>query len=61
MVPFNFKPAVANPDLEDELMQEAPRILQWMVDGCLKWQGDRLPMPAAKIKSVGFFIDCTVL
>jgi len=36
---------VADPMLQQKLQEEAPGILAWMVEGCLKWQRDGLMMP----------------
>ena len=33
MVPFNFKPATADHDLEQKLVPEWPAILRWMIEG----------------------------
>jgi putative DNA primase/helicase len=38
VVPFNFKPRVADIELEEKLKAEWPGILQWMLIGCLRWQ-----------------------
>ncbi|MGY4451939.1 phage/plasmid primase, P4 family [Bradyrhizobium sp. 482_C4_N1_1] len=45
IVPFILKPATPDRDLEQKLMQEAPGILQWMIDGCLDWQQNGLIRP----------------
>lgn len=34
-------------DLDDILAKEAPGILNWMIEGCLKWQSDGLEGPAS--------------
>ena len=46
IVPFTRTPAKPNPKLEEELRQEWPAILQWMIEGCLDWQKNRLGRPA---------------
>ncbi len=46
LLPFEARPEVPNPRLEDELMQEAGQILAWMVAGCLEWQRSGLTVPA---------------
>ena len=40
MVPFNVtvKPEDRNPNLEAELLEELPGILNWAIEGCLDWQ-----------------------
>lgn len=45
ILPFTFKPARVNPDLQVQLAEEHDAILQWMVDGCLMWQREELRMP----------------
>lgn len=47
LVPFTRKPAVPDPELEHKLRAESPAILRWMIDGCLDWQANGLPRPAA--------------
>lgn len=39
-----------DPDLEKKLMAEQEGIFAWMVDGCLKWQKERL-QPSVKIQA----------
>jgi putative DNA primase/helicase len=58
IVPFERKPATVNPFLEDELFRaEGGRILQWMVDGCLEWQADGLPVPPAIAAATNDYLD----
>lgn len=40
LVPFNrtFTPNERDPALLDKLKDEAPHILAWMIDGCVRWQ-----------------------
>ena len=47
VIPFDRKPV--NPDrmLEVKLQEEWPLILQWMIEGCLRWQEKGLPVPSA--------------
>jgi putative DNA primase/helicase len=47
LVPFITKPAVPNQNLFEELREEWPQILGWMVEGCLKWQAEGMQTPAA--------------
>ncbi|MCK1450103.1 hypothetical protein IVB36_04065 [Bradyrhizobium sp. 35] len=37
IVPFEQKPEHPDRELERKLMDEAPAILQWMIEGCLDW------------------------
>ena len=45
LLPFLFKPAVPDPQLEEKLRAEWPAILRWMIEGCLDWQANRLVRP----------------
>ncbi|SEI15018.1 putative DNA primase/helicase [Methylobacterium sp. 275MFSha3.1] len=45
LLPFLFKPAVPDPQLEEKLRKEWPEILRWMIEGCLDWQAHRLVRP----------------
>ncbi len=47
VVPFTHKPVVVDRFLGDKLKGEAPQILQWMIDGCLRWQAEGLGSVAA--------------
>jgi putative DNA primase/helicase len=44
-IPFKFKPALVNMNLEEELEPEYPGILAWMIAGCLEWQRIGLQPP----------------
>nr|WP_276081401.1 phage/plasmid primase, P4 family [Methylobacterium sp. GC_Met_2] len=45
LLPFLFKPAVPDPQLEARLHAEWPAILRWAIDGCIDWQANRLVRP----------------
>lgn len=47
LVPFIIKPKVIDPHLFDALKQEAPKILTWMIEGCLAWQREGMQTPDA--------------
>lgn len=47
IVPFIRKPAKPDRELEAKLLNEAPAILRWMVDGCLDWQANGLVRPSS--------------
>ncbi|MEP3276973.1 MAG: phage/plasmid primase, P4 family [Stappiaceae bacterium] len=47
VIPFTNKPATVDLNLERKLRKEWPAILQWMIEGCLAWQKERLPAPDA--------------
>jgi putative DNA primase/helicase len=53
MLPFNatFSDAQKDPALPEKLKAEWPGILRWCIEGCLKWQGERLTPPAAVIEA----------
>jgi putative DNA primase/helicase len=46
-----------NVRLAEELMEEAPGILQWLVDGCLAWQSEGLKPPAAVTTATESYFD----
>lgn len=52
LVPFEarFKGEAAVKDMEERLLEEAPAILWWMVEGCLEWQANGL-MPPERVKA----------
>ena len=45
IIPFVHKPPIADMQLEETLITEAPGILQWMIEGCLDWQANGLIRP----------------
>ncbi len=45
MIPFLFKPATPDRDLERKLRDEWPQILQWMIEGCRDWQANGIVRP----------------
>lgn len=47
LIPFErtFKPGEADPQLEHKLLSERSGILNWMLEGCLKWQEQGLNPP----------------
>lgn len=46
LVPFTVTITSPDRDLPEKLRAEWPRILQWMIEGCLAWQRDGLAAPA---------------
>jgi len=50
IIPFNFKPKVVDMDLEQNLVEEYPQILQWMIDGCRDWQQNGFVKPQCVLK-----------
>jgi putative DNA primase/helicase len=45
LLPFMFKPISPDPEMEEKLRQELPRIFRWMINGCLDWQDEGLARP----------------
>lgn len=45
LLPFDFKPATADQQLDDKLKAEWPGILRWLINGCLDWQKNGLMRP----------------
>lgn len=45
LLPFVFKPAVPDLQLEKKLRNEWPAILRWMIQGCRDWQHNKLVRP----------------
>ena len=45
VIPFTFKPEKPDRQLEEKLKAEWPRILTWMIEGCLDWQASGLTRP----------------
>jgi putative DNA primase/helicase len=50
-------PKRQNPKLFRELMEEAPAILRWCIDGCLLWQKHGLDLPPAVSDATAMFAD----
>jgi putative DNA primase/helicase len=46
VIPFESNPAEVDRLLVDRLKEEWPEILQWAIDGCLKWLDEGLTRPA---------------
>ena len=57
MVPFVFKPANVDRELEAKLVAEWPAILRWMIEGCLDWQKNRLVRPEAVITTTNEYFS----
>jgi putative DNA primase/helicase len=51
IVPFTRKPAKPDPDLPRKLLEEAPAVLRWMIDGCLDWQCSGLRRPSIVVSA----------
>jgi putative DNA primase/helicase len=46
IIPFVYKPTEPDKELEDKLRAEWPAILQWAIEGCMRWQESGLTRPA---------------
>ena len=57
IVPFVFKPAKPDPELEQKLMAEAAGILRWMIEGCLDWQENGLVRPQSVIDATSTYFE----
>jgi putative DNA primase/helicase len=56
IVPFDNEPAQPDHTLKTRLEAEYPAILQWMIEGCLLWQQQRLgTAPAIAAKTAEYF------
>ena len=59
LVPFTvtIPPEKRDPDLAEKLKGEWPGILQWIIDGCVKWQADGLKPPQAVTEATSDYLD----
>lgn len=57
IIPFTRKPDKVNPRLEEELEAEFPQILQWMIEGCVKWQKTGLQRPQAVVEATADYFE----
>jgi putative DNA primase/helicase len=59
LIPFNvtIPKERRDPDLGDKLRAEAPGILQWMIEGCMKWQRDGLKPPAVVAAATQAYLE----
>ena len=57
MLPFIFKPETPDPELEEKLREEAPRILGWALKGCLDWQLHGLGRPGSVITATNEYFE----
>ncbi len=52
LIPLYFSPAVVDLNLDQKLQQEAPGIIAWMLEGCMRWQKDGDLIQPQEIKDV---------
>lgn len=59
LVPFvvTIPPAERDPDLADKLKAEWPAILDWMIQGCLRWQERGLDPPEAVRAATDHYLE----
>ncbi len=57
VVPFTFKPAAPDLQLEERLRAEWPNILRWMIEGCLDWQRNGLIRPEAVKRATSVYLE----
>lgn len=57
VIPFDRRPDRPDRMLEDKLQAEWGQILQWMIDGCLKWQDGGLPYPKAMHEATDSYFE----
>ncbi len=58
LVPFTYKPAAPDRELERKLKAEWPAILRWAIDGCLDWQTSGLVRPSIVVTATEkYFAD----
>ncbi len=57
VVPFTFKPAAPDLQLEERLRAEWPNILRWMIEGCLDWQRNGLTRPEAVKRATSVYLE----
>jgi putative DNA primase/helicase len=57
VIPFDKKPITPDRLLEVKLEEEWPQILHWMIEGCLVWQDQGLPVPTAMREATETYFD----
>jgi putative DNA primase/helicase len=59
LIPFTvtIPPAERDTQLADKLRAESAGILQWMIEGCLKWQGCGLSPPEAVMNATSDYLE----
>ena len=57
LVPFTVKPKRVNPQLAEELKEEWPQILAWMIDGARQWMAEGLNPPEVVIEATAEYFD----
>jgi putative DNA primase/helicase len=57
VVPFEYKPATPDRDLEEKLKAEWPAILRWMIEGCLDWRKNGLVRPKVVLEATSEYFS----
>jgi putative DNA primase/helicase len=59
LIPFNvtIPPEDRDKNLAEKLKAEWPGILQWMIEGCLKWQAEGLDPPQSVIEATNAYLE----
>ena len=57
MLPFSHRPQTPDRTLDQQLRDEWPGILRWMIEGCLDWQENGLIRPACIEKATAAYFD----
>jgi putative DNA primase/helicase len=57
IIPFIRTPEHPDGDLERALDAELPRILQWMIEGCLDWQQNGLSQPESVLGATQAYFE----
>lgn len=57
IVPFTFKPAAPDLQLEMKLREEWPDILRWAIEGCLDWQRNGLIRPEVVKRATAAYFE----
>lgn len=57
IVPFDRKPQTPDRRLEEKLREEWPQILQWMIEGCLRWHDNGLSHPTAMKEATDAYFE----
>jgi putative DNA primase/helicase len=57
MAPFLYKPPAKDMELESKLLEEAPAILRWMIEGCLDWQKNGLIRPGVVVHATAEYFS----
>ena len=58
LLPFTVTPKVVDRCLEEKLRAEAGAILQWAIEGCIRWQREGVQLPeVVKLATAEYFTD----